>query len=70
MANMKKALLSHRPRNLKAHVEPKAVLLTAGMYNSAYYDHVFLAQQLNVQLVEGRDLIVQNLKVYKKQFTD
>lgn len=66
MTHMKKALLSHRPRNLKAHVEPKAVLLTAGMYNSAYYDHVFLAQQLNIQLVEGRDLIVQNLKVYKK----
>lgn len=66
MTHIKKALLSHRPRNLKAHVEPKAVLLTAGMYNSAYYDHVFLAQQLNIQLVEGRDLIVQNLKVYKK----
>ena len=66
MASMKKALLSHRPRNLKANVEPKAVLLTAGMYNSAYYDHVFLAQQLNIQLVEGRDLIVQDLKVYVK----
>ena len=66
MATMKKALLAHRPPTLQAHVEPKAVLLTAGMYNSAYYDHVFLAQQLNIQLVEGRDLIVQDLKVYMK----
>lgn len=36
------------------------------MYNSAYYDHVFLAQQLNIQLVEGRDLIVQDDMVYMK----
>lgn len=66
MATMKKALLAHRPPALQAHLEPKAVLLTAGMYNSAYYDHVFLAQQLNIQLVEGRDLIVQDFKVYMK----
>ncbi|MGE7840293.1 circularly permuted type 2 ATP-grasp protein [Lysinibacillus sp. NPDC093712] len=66
MTIMKNALLAHRPTALKANVEPKAVLLTAGMYNSAYYDHVFLAQQLNIQLVEGRDLIVQDLKVYMK----
>lgn len=66
MAFMKKALLAHRPRNLDASAEPKAVLLTAGMYNSAYYDRVFLAQQLNIQLVEGRDLIVQDDMVYMK----
>ncbi|EON72291.1 circularly permuted type 2 ATP-grasp protein [Lysinibacillus sphaericus] len=66
MAFMKKALLAHRPRHLAASAEPKAVLLTAGMYNSAYYDHVFLAQQLNIPLVEGRDLIVQGDKVYMK----
>ncbi len=66
MAYMKKALLAHRPRCLPPDAEPRAVLLTAGMYNSAYYDHVFLAQQLNIQLVEGRDLVVQNDKVYKK----
>lgn len=66
MAYMKKALLAHRPPSLQAEREPKAVLLTAGMYNSAYYDHVFLAQHLNIQLVEGRDLVVQDLKVYMK----
>jgi uncharacterized circularly permuted ATP-grasp superfamily protein len=36
------------------------------MYNSAYYDHVFLAQQLNIHLVEGRDLVVRDKKVYMK----
>ncbi|MFJ8090059.1 circularly permuted type 2 ATP-grasp protein [Lysinibacillus sp. NPDC095746] len=66
MAFMKKALLAHRPPSMNPDREPKAVLLTAGMYNSAYYDHVFLAQQLNIQLVEGRDLVVRDNKVYKK----
>src|SRR5882724_6823144 len=37
---------------------PKVVLLTPGMYNSAYFEHSFLAQQLGVELVEGRDLVV------------
>lgn len=66
MGIMQQALLAHRPRNLAPHTEAKAVLLTAGMYNSAYYDHVFLAQQLNIQLVEGRDLVVQDAQVYMK----
>ncbi len=39
--------------------EPKAVVLTPGMYNSAYFEHSFLAQQMGIDLVEGRDLIVQ-----------
>lgn len=66
MSYMKKALLAHRPPSMQADREPKAVLLTAGIYNSAYYDHVFLAQHLNIKLVEGRDLVVQDLKVYMK----
>lgn len=66
MSYMKKALLVHRPPSMQADREPKAVLLTAGIYNSAYYDHVFLAQHLNIKLVEGRDLVVQDLKVYMK----
>lgn len=66
MCYMKKALLAHRPPSMQADREPKAVLLTAGIYNSAYYDHVFLAQHLNIKLVEGRDLVVQDLKVYMK----
>ncbi len=34
------------------------VLLTPGIYNSAYFEHSFLAQQMGIQLVEGRDLVV------------
>jgi uncharacterized circularly permuted ATP-grasp superfamily protein len=38
--------------------EPTVVVLTPGIYNSAYYEHSFLAQQMGIELVEGRDLIV------------
>ncbi len=37
---------------------PTVVVLTPGIYNSAYYEHSFLAQQMGVELVEGRDLVV------------
>jgi len=37
---------------------PKVVVLTPGAYNSAYFEHAFLAQQMGVELVEGRDLVV------------
>src|ERR1700682_3724284 len=37
---------------------PRGVVLTPGIYNSAYFEHSFLAQQMGVELVEGRDLIV------------
>ena len=40
--------------------KPTVVLLTPGIYNSAYFEHSFLAQQMGVQLVEGRDLAVQD----------
>lgn len=43
---------------------PTIGLLTPGSYNSAYYEHMFLAQQMGIHLVEGRDLVVQNNKVY------
>ncbi|TCN27455.1 circularly permuted type 2 ATP-grasp protein [Mesobacillus foraminis] len=66
VTHLESALLSHRPLNLPEYLEPRAVLLTAGMYNSAYYDHVFLAQQLNIALVEGRDLLVKDHVVYMK----
>ncbi|MEQ8716727.1 MAG: circularly permuted type 2 ATP-grasp protein [Acidimicrobiales bacterium] len=39
---------------------PTVVVLTPGVYNSAYFEHAFLAQQMGVQLVEGRDLIVDD----------
>jgi len=38
--------------------DPTVVVLTPGMYNSAYFEHSFLAQQMGVELVEGRDLVV------------
>jgi uncharacterized circularly permuted ATP-grasp superfamily protein len=42
------------------------VLLTAGIYNSAYFEHSFLAQQMGVQLVEGRDLVVRRNDVFMR----
>ncbi len=40
--------------------EPTVVVLTPGIYNSAYYEHSFLAQQMGVELVEGKDLVVKD----------
>jgi uncharacterized circularly permuted ATP-grasp superfamily protein len=45
---------------------PTVVLLTPGIYNSAYFEHSFLAQQMGVQLVEGRDLVVDNRGVFMR----
>ena len=45
---------------------PNVVLLTPGVYNSAYYEHVFLASQMGIQLVEGYDLTVIDNKVYMR----
>jgi uncharacterized circularly permuted ATP-grasp superfamily protein len=45
---------------------PTVVLLTPGVFNSAYFEHTFLARQMGIALVEGRDLIVDNHKVYMK----
>ncbi len=45
---------------------PTVVLLTPGVYNSAYYEHTFLARQMGIELVEGRDLLIDNHKVYMK----
>ncbi len=44
--------------------EPTVVVLTPGMYNSAYFEHAFLAQQMGVELVEGQDLFVKDKFVY------
>ena len=46
--------------------EPVCVLLTPGQYNSAYYEHSFLAQSMGIDLVEGNDLFVENNYVYLK----
>jgi uncharacterized circularly permuted ATP-grasp superfamily protein len=45
---------------------PRVVLLTPGIYNSAYFEHSFLAQQMGVQVVEGRDLVVTREGVYMR----
>ncbi len=42
---------------------PKVALLTPGIYNSAYYEHSFLAQQMGVELVEGSDLVAANNRI-------
>ncbi len=44
--------------------EPVIVVLTPGAYNSAFFEHAFLASQMGVELVEGKDLFVHNHKVY------
>ncbi|MFZ5521259.1 MAG: circularly permuted type 2 ATP-grasp protein [Pseudomonadota bacterium] len=46
--------------------EPTVVVLTPGMYNSAYFEHAFLAQQMGVELVEGQDLFVEDGFVYMR----
>ncbi|OYX13741.1 MAG: hypothetical protein B7Z15_06265 [Rhizobiales bacterium 32-66-8] len=46
--------------------EPNVVILTPGIYNSAYYEHSFLADKLGVDLVEGRDLFVKDNVVYMR----
>jgi len=56
-------LLSLAPGHIST---PTAVLLTPGVFNSAYYEHSFLARQMGIPLVEGRDLVIDNHKVYMK----
>src|SRR6202021_1132911 len=46
--------------------EPTVVLLTPGVFNSAYFEHTFLAQQMGIELVEGRDLLVHDNVVYMR----
>ena len=57
-------LRSVAPRHCKG--EPSVVLLTPGIYNSAYYEHAFLADEMGVELVEGADLVVENDICYKR----
>src|SRR5437588_7269549 len=45
---------------------PTVVVLTPGVYNSAYYEHSFLARQMGVELVEGRDLVIDNGVVFMR----
>jgi uncharacterized circularly permuted ATP-grasp superfamily protein len=58
------ALRSVAPASAKG--EPTVALLTPGVYNSAYYEHSFLADKLGVELVEGRDLLVKSDEVFMR----
>lgn len=46
--------------------DPTVAILTPGVYNSAYFEHCFLARQMGVEIVEGRDLVVRDSKVYMR----
>ncbi|KQS36699.1 circularly permuted type 2 ATP-grasp protein [Pedobacter sp. Leaf194] len=61
-----KNLLALSPRAVS---NPTIVMLSPGMYNSAYYEHTTLARLMGVELVEGRDLVVKNQKVFMKTTT-
>jgi uncharacterized circularly permuted ATP-grasp superfamily protein len=58
------ALRAAAPRS--AGAEPTVVVLTPGVHNSAYFEHSFLARQMGVELVEGRDLVCRNNIVYMR----
>ena len=61
-------LIEVRPEGVAAE-EARIVILTPGSFNSAYFEHTFLAQQMGVDLVEGRDLIVHDQTVYLRSTT-
>ncbi|MBS0244106.1 MAG: circularly permuted type 2 ATP-grasp protein, partial [Proteobacteria bacterium] len=46
--------------------DPSVVLLSPGVYNSAYFEHIFLAREMGVPLVEGRDLVVEGSRVFMR----
>ena len=56
-------LVSLSPRRVRS---PEIVVLTPGIYNSAYFEHSYLAQQMGAELVEGRDLVVEDDVVYMR----
>ena len=58
-----KNLLALSPRQISS---PTVVLLTPGIYNSAYFEHATLARLMGIELVEGRDLVVENHHVFMK----
>jgi hypothetical protein len=60
------ALLLQTLRSATDADAPVVVLLTPGRYNSAYFEHAFLAQQMGVELVEGQDLFVKDACVYMR----
>lgn len=61
--NLLELLETVKPRGVD---NPNTVVITPGMYNSAFYEHSYLAKTMGVELVEGRDLFVENDFVYMK----
>ena len=61
--NLLENLRSVSPQNSN---NPTVVLLTPGMYNSAYFEHAFLAQQMGIELVEGKDMFVDEEMLYMR----
>ncbi len=63
-SSLRAALQAISPRASGA--SPRVVVLTPGIFNSAYFEHAFLARQLGSELVEGRDLVVEDHTVYAR----
>lgn len=61
---LRRALAAVAPAS--ASSDPTIVILSPGAFNSAYFEHVFLAQEMGVTLVEGSDLVVENDSVYMR----
>lgn len=54
------------PPGFKRGGQPNCVLLTPGVFNSAYFEHAFLARQMGIPIVEGRDLVVRDFSVFMR----
>jgi uncharacterized circularly permuted ATP-grasp superfamily protein len=65
-AELLKVLQYCAPDKFRGHGAPNAVLLTPGVYNSAYFEHAFLARQMGIPIVEGRDLLVRDFQVFMR----
>jgi uncharacterized circularly permuted ATP-grasp superfamily protein len=63
---LRQALSEVAPRRRGRRREPVVVLLSPGVFNSAYFEHVFLAREMGAPLVEGRDLLVEDDAVFMK----
>jgi uncharacterized circularly permuted ATP-grasp superfamily protein len=59
-------ILYQQLKSLVDKVDPEIVLLTPGLYNSAYYEHAALARLMGIELVEGNDLVLDNHHVFMK----
>ena len=64
--NLLAALQYAAPESFGGDGSPTVVLLTPGVFNSAYFEHAFLARQMGIPIVEGRDLVVRDQKVYMR----